>query len=90
MRVEKRRVWYDIEAVIGATKETRMYKKARIWLEIVFRALRTGLGDSFRDIFDLANEIQQAKGETGSPHTDATWEAAYQALCRKEQTKELN
>ncbi len=75
LKVEEKRVCYDIEQTISFSKATEIYKKGRIWCELVFSAMRTG-EDSFSDFFELAESIANDKNETGDLFSNDTWNYA--------------
>lgn len=77
--VTERRVKYDMEAAIQATKKSQVYACGTIWCELVFLAMKTGR-DYFGVIFDIASEIAALKGETGKLYTNETWRQAYDIL----------
>lgn len=73
--VEDRRVEYDVEAVIQATKKSKMYACATTWCELVFLAIRTGR-DYFGKFFQIASRIAATKGEESRFFTNETWAQA--------------
>jgi len=73
--VTEKRVPYDVEAVIEYAQKSVMYGKGRIWMDLVFMALRTGM-DPFGIFFEIAHQIKDAKGETGMFFSNETWAEA--------------
>ncbi|MDR1693138.1 MAG: metallophosphoesterase family protein [Oscillospiraceae bacterium] len=75
--VEERRVRYDVEAAIREAEQSEVYRRGKVWLELVFAALRTGL-DTFAPFFDAASRIANERGETFPPFSDEVWNLAYE------------
>lgn len=75
-QVLERRVAYDIEETIRLAKKSKVYERGRIWSELVFLAMRTGL-DYSGVIFEIASRIAASKNETGNPFANETWKQAY-------------
>ncbi len=76
LAVIEHRVEYDIEATIEQTKKSKVYACGRVWLELVFLAMRTGR-DYFGLFFKIATELAISKGETSGFFTNETWKQAY-------------
>jgi predicted phosphodiesterase len=79
--VHETRVSYDVESVIERSKESAMYKRGGIWMDLVFRAIESGK-DYFGFFFEIANGIRKTKGEEGYLFTNETWKEA-DAVFRK-------
>lgn len=75
LKVEEKRVCYDIEQIINFAKLSETYKQGRIWCELVFLAMRTG-EDYFADFFEIAESIAKNKNEFGSFFSNDTWNHA--------------
>jgi predicted phosphodiesterase len=83
LHVQERRVFYDIEETIRCSRETEIYRKGRIWCDLVFLAIRTG-ADRFSDFFHLAGRIASERKETGKFFSNETWRAAGQQFFARE------
>lgn len=71
LSVEERRVLYDIEAVIKYSKNSEIYKKGRIWCELVSTALCTAR-DEFSVFFKIAGDLADGKNEAGDFFSNET------------------
>jgi Predicted phosphoesterase len=80
--VMERRVQYDIETVISASKRYALYDTARIWSELVFLTQRTGKNFSGR-IFEIAYKIAASKGEQSRFFSNETWKESYKIFMEK-------
>ena len=72
VNVREKKVTYDIEAVIEQAKQTAMYEKGCIWMDLVFRALRNGR-DYFGFLFETAHKVADSKGEKHWFFSNETW-----------------
>jgi len=75
LAVHERRVAYDVERIIEQAKECIAYEKGKIWCDLTFMALRTGL-DYSGFMFEIAREIKLAKNESGKFYSNSTWAEA--------------
>lgn len=75
LSVKERRIPYDIEAVINYSKNSKIYKKGRIWCELVYSALRTAK-DEFSVFFKIAGDLADEKNESGDFFSNETWRQA--------------
>lgn len=82
LNVIEKRAAYDVESAIEQAKKTVIYKKSKIWSELVFMAMRTGR-DYFGIFFEIARQITLSKNESGGTHfSNSTWREAYEAFKR--------
>jgi len=75
LKVEERRVWYDIEPIIEKAKKSLCYEKGKIWMELVFMAMRDNQ-DGFGIFFELAQRLAEEAGESGNHYSNETWNRA--------------
>jgi len=75
LNVEEKRVHYDIEQTISFSKTTEIYKRGKIWCELVFLAMRTG-ADHFSDFFKLAQSIAKERNDTSQFFSNEVWHSA--------------
>ncbi len=76
-RVEERRVRYDVTSLISKARASSLYKKGRIWSELVFLALKTGR-DYYGVVFEIARRVAESKGEKDPIFSNGTWAEAYE------------
>ncbi|MDR0326389.1 MAG: metallophosphatase family protein [Oscillospiraceae bacterium] len=75
--VEERRVSYDVESVIRKAKQSAVYRQGRVWVELVFAAMRSGF-DTFGPFFGLAEKLANERGQSGIPYSNEVWNLSYE------------
>ncbi|MCL2517661.1 MAG: metallophosphoesterase family protein [Oscillospiraceae bacterium] len=86
--VTEKRVTYDIESVIEYAKNSAMYEKGKIWVDLVFLALKTGK-DYFGILFEIAHQIKLSKNETGVFFSNETWAEANEIFNSSRQNRQV-
>lgn len=82
LKVEEKRVSYDLVQTINFSKSSEICKKGRVWSELVFLAASTG-EDVFSDFFKLAESIARNKNEIGNFFSNDTWNYAANVFFQK-------
>jgi len=80
IKVEERRVDYDIEGLIKDLRKSSLYEASKVWCELTIAALETGAEQHthyVRFVEKYANEI----GDSERPFSKRTWEEAYARWC---------
>jgi len=80
--VQEKRVAYDVDYTIAQLKNSLLYQKGKIWSDLTCLALKNGR-DYYGIFFEIAEEIKLAKGETGFPYTNQTWDEAGKVFANK-------
>jgi predicted phosphodiesterase len=75
LQAEERRVPYDVEAVIQEAKQSEVYRRGRVWAELIFAAMRSGF-DTFAPFFALAEKLANERGQSGVPYSNEVWNLA--------------
>ena len=83
LAVQERRVRYDMEEAIRHSMTTEIYRQGRIWCDLVFLAVRSGM-DHFSEFFHLAGLLASERKETGRFFSNETWRAAGQQFFARE------
>lgn len=76
IQVEERHVVYDVEAVIHDAKQSEVYRKGKVWVELVFAAMRSGF-DTFAPFMSLAERLANERGQSGIPYSNDVWSLAF-------------
>lgn len=77
LRIERRRVQYNIDRAIERARTTSISRAGRIWSELVWRSLRSGR-DNFTLQFDIARALAAERGQTDGLNQNDTWRDAYE------------
>ena len=80
--VHEKRVAYDFDYVIEKTRESTIYEKGKVWSELTFMSLRTGL-DYYGLLFEIARGIAKEKSEESAFFSNSTWGEAYRIFKEK-------
>lgn len=76
----ERRVSYDVENLIRATRKTEVYARGSVWCELLFRSISTGR-DNTGYFLRFANAYAEREGSAERPFRNDIWRRAYAEFC---------